>query len=141
MRLSRDEAREIAATAIMLAIGLRLVAGLFQVLDEIDRGWTWSSLLGRMVSPVTATLGLLTIGLVLLLVLSPPGSISMRSNRVATALTATVASLGIAGVFNEFVFSLGTWQQRFGRVSQELLIATLLAGTGWFLLKNFDSER
>ena len=111
------------------------------MLDEIDRGWTWSSLLGRMVSPVTATLGLLCMALVLLLVLSPTGSISMRSNRVATALTATVAILGVAGVFNEFVFSLGTWQQRFGRVSQELLIATLLAGTGWFLLKNFDPER
>ena len=141
MRLSRDEAREIAATALMLSIGLRLLAGVFQVLDEIDRGWTWSSLLGRLVSPVTATLGLLTIALVLLLVLSPSGSISMRSNRVTLALTSTVTMLAVAGVFNEFVFSLGTWQQRLSRVSQELLIATLLAGTGWFLLRNFDSER
>lgn len=125
----------------MLTIVLRLIAGVFQVLDEIDRGWTWSSLLGRMVSPVTATLGVLSIGLALVLILSPAGSISMKSNRVAIALTGTVAVLGVLGVFNEMVFSLGTWQQRFGRVSQELSIATLLAGTGWYLLRNFDSAR
>ena len=141
MRWSRDEAREIAAIALMLSLGLRLLAGVFQVLDEIDRGWTWSSLLGRLVSPVTATLGLLSIGLVLLLVLSPPGSISMLSNRVASILTGTIAALGVAGVFNEFVLSLGTWQQRFGRVSQELLVATLLAGTGYAILRNFDPDR
>ncbi len=141
MSLSRDEAREVAAVALMLTIALRILAGVFQMLDEIDRGWTWSSLLGRMVSPVTATLGVLSIGLALVLVLSPPGSISMTSNRIALVLTGTVMVLGILGVFNEIVFSLGTWQQRLGRVSQELSIATLLAGTGWYLLKNFDSAR
>ena len=141
MAWSRDEVREIAAVALMLSLALRLLAGVFQVFDEIDRGWTWSSLLGRMVSPVTATLGLLSMALVLLLVLSPAGSISMRANRIALPLTATVAVLGVAGVLNEFVFSLGTWQQRFGRVSQELLIATLLAGTGHFILRNFDPDR
>lgn len=141
MSVSRDETREIVAVALMLAIGLRILSGVFQVLDELDRRWTWSSLVGRLVSPITATVGLLCIGLVLLLVLSPAGSISMRSNRIARGLTATVTVLGVLSVFNVFVFRLGTWQQQFGRLSQELLIATLLAGTGWFLLRNFDSGR
>lgn len=141
MSVSRDEVREIGAIALMLAVALRLLAGVFQVLDELDRGWTGSSLLGRLVSPITATIGLLSIGLALLLVLSPPGSISMRSNRVASGLVGVVTVLGVAGVLNEFVFSLGTWQQRFGRVSQEILIATLLSGTAWWILNNFDSGR
>lgn len=125
----------------MLAIGLRLLAGVFQLLDELDRGFTASSLLGRFVSPITATIGLLTIGLALLLVLSPPGSISMRSNRVATALVGFVAALGVLGVLNEFVYTLGTWQQRFARVSQEILIATLLSATAWWILSNFNADR
>ena len=141
MGLSRDEAREIAAVALMLTVGFRLLAGVFQVLDELDRGWTWSSLLGRLVAPMTATLGLLTIALTLLLVLSPSGSISMRANRVALMLTGVVAVLGALGIVNEIVYSLGTWQQRLARISQELAIVTLLGGTAWWLLRNFDPNR
>ena len=125
----------------MIAIALRLLAGVFQVLDEIDRGWTWSSLLGRMVSPVGASAGLLSIALALLLVLSPTGSISMRSNKVAIVLTVIVAVIAAVGVLNEIVFSGGTWQQRLGQVSREPSIAALLAGTAAFLLKNHDPDR
>jgi len=141
MRLSRDEAREVAAIALMLAVGSRLAAGVFQVLDELDRGWTWSSLFGRLVAPMTATVGLLVLALALLLVLSPPGSISMRANRIALSLAGVVAGLGAGAILNEIVFSLGTWQQRLARISQELAIVTLLAGTAFWILRNFDPQR
>lgn len=141
MRLSRDEAREIAAVALMLAVGSRLAAGVFQVLDELDRGWTFSSLFGRLVAPMTATAGLMVIALALLLVLSPPGSISMRSNQIALMLAAIVTVLGAGAILNEIVFSLGTWQQRMSRISQELAIVTVLGGAAYWILRNFDPQR
>ena len=52
MRLSRDEAREIACTALLLAVALRVFSGVLQVVQELERDWTVRSALGRFLAPV-----------------------------------------------------------------------------------------
>ena len=141
MRLSRDEAREIAATALMLVIGLRLLAGVFQMVDELSRSWTWSSLLGRLLAPVGSTLGLFALGLTLVLVLSPSGSISMGANRVATVLVGAVAGLGALSVVNGLVQGGGGIGGRLSFVLLNGSAAAVLGGAAWWILKNFEPER
>ena len=140
MGISRDEAREIAVVAIMLTIGLRLTAGIFQVFDELSRAWTWRSALGRFLAPVGSTLGMLSLALGLLFALSPTGSISMRSTRLAALLTGCVAVLGAVSVVNGLA-GAGTV---YGRIWFSLIngaAAAVLGGASWWILRNLDPAR
>lgn len=140
MGLSRDEAREVAAVALMLTIGLRLLAGIFQVLDEFSRQWTPGSVLGRLLAPIGSTIGILTLALALLITLSPKGSISMRSRTLSVGLSGTISVLGAVSVINGLA-GPGT---AFGRIWFSMIngaAAAVLAGAAWWILRNHDDAR
>jgi hypothetical protein len=141
MSLSRDEAREIAAVALMLTIGLRIAAGVFQLIEEAQRESTWRSLLGRFLAPVGSTLGLLALALALLLVLSPTGSISMRAMRLSTNIVGFIAVLGAVSVVNGLTSGLGDVLNRLWFVLINGFAAAILGGAAWWILRNFDPQR
>lgn len=141
MSLSRDEAREIAAIALMLTMGLRLLAGVVQVIEEAQRDYDWRSLLGRLLAPVGSTLGILSLALALLLVLSPPGSISMRSTRFSTNLVGFIAFLGGVSVINGLTTDSASWSGSLSFVLINGFAAAILAGAAWWILTNFDAQR
>ena len=141
MGLSRDEAREIAAIALLLTMGLRLLAGVFQLVEEAQRSHDWRSLLGRFLAPVGSTLGVLALALALLLVLSPPGSISMRSTRLSTNLVGLIAFLGGVSVVNGLTTESASWSSSLSFVLINGFAAATLAGAAWWILTNFDAGR
>ena len=96
MRISRDEAREIAITAGLLAIALRIGSGLVQGVEEIGRAWTWRSLAGRVFAPISASIGIMALGVGLLAALSPSGSVSPRVYSFTRLATGVVTVLGVA---------------------------------------------
>lgn len=140
MSLSRDEAREIAATALLLTIGLRFLSGALQVADEFDRGWTTGTLIERFVSPIGSTSGLLVLALALLLVLSPTGSISMRANTLALVFALLTIGFGAVSVLSDLVVGATT----VGRLALSLRdggAAFVLGGAAWWILSNFNADR
>lgn len=141
MSLSRDEAREIAAVAIGLTIALRFGAGVFQVIDELSGAWTFRSLLGRFLAPVGATMGILMLGLALLVVLSPVGSMEMRTFKWTKSLGAAVAVFGTISVLNSLVFGQGSIVSRIWFSAINGFAAMLLGAAAWWILANFDSDR
>ena len=92
MRLSRDEAREIAAVALMLAIGFRAFSGLVRWLDDLDSGGGVGTFVSTAFEPVGSTMAILTLGLALLVVLSPAGAISMKVRKPAMITSALVTA-------------------------------------------------
>ena len=100
MRLSRDEAREVAVTALLLAIVFRVLAGVFQAVEELGRENTWRSVLGRFLAPLGSSLGLLAIGVALLVALSPTGSVSGRLSLLTQRVLGVVALFGAVAVLN-----------------------------------------
>ncbi len=142
MSLSRDEAREVAAVAIGLTIVLRWVAGVFQAIDEVGGGqWTVRSLLGRFLAPVGATMGMLTLALALLIVLSPTGSIEKRTFKFAEWLAAACAGFGVVSVLNSLVFGFGGIIGRIWFASLNGFAAVILGAAAWWILTSFDSNR
>ena len=141
MSLSRDEAREVAAVALGLTIVFRLIAGIFQVIDELSAAWTFRSLLGRFLAPVGATMGILMLALALLIVLSPTGSIERRTFSWATRLAATVAILGGVSLLNGITTDVGSFINRIPFTLINGAAAVVLGAAAWWILKNFDSAR
>ncbi len=139
--LSRDEAREVGAVAVGLTIALRLVAGVFQVVEELGAQWTFRSLLGRFLAPVGATMGMLMLALALLIVLSPSGSIERRTFRWATTLAAVVSVLGVLSVLNAITTGFGSVASRIGFTSINGAAALVLGAAAWWILKNFNPDR
>lgn len=140
MGLSRDEAREVAAVALMLTMSLRLLAGVFQVVDELSREWTWQSALGRFLAPVGSTLGILALALALLFVLSPPGSISMRASSFATLLCGVIGLLGAISVING-LSGVGSVAGRIWFTLINGASAAVLGSAAFWILRNFESNR
>jgi len=138
--LSRDEAREIAVVAVILTIVLRLLAGVFQVVDELSRAWTWQSALGRFLAPVGSTMGMLSLALALLLVLSPRGSISMRVRGGAVVLTGFVATLGAISVINGLT-GFGPIAARLWFTMLNGASAAVLGAAACWILLNHDDQR
>ena len=141
MRISRDEAREIAAVALGLAIVVRILAGVVQVLDELDRGWTYRSLLGRLLAPIGSTVGILTLSLVLLIVLSPPGSVSAQLFRGTRTLALVVLGLGCVSVISSLTSGLGSFINRLWFSMINGCAAVILAGAAWWIISRFESDR
>ncbi len=141
MSLSRDEAREVAAVAIGLTIALRWIAGVFQAIDEIGGQWTVRSVLGRFLAPVGATMGMLTLALALLIVLSPTGSIEKRTFTFAEWLAAACAGLGVVSVLNSLVFGFGSAIGRIWFAALNGFAAVILGAAAWWILSNFESRR
>lgn len=141
MGLSRDEAREIAATALMLAIGLRWLSGLVRWFDERRIGADSGTFITTVFEPVGTAMGLLTLGLALLIVLSPNGAISTRVRTAATWTATAVVAGTVVVIINRLIVGgssiLGrVWFTLFDKVP-----ALILAGAALTILRNLDGDR
>lgn len=141
MSLSRDEAREIAATAIILTLLLRIASGLLRVIDELDGAWDTRSLLGRFLAPIGATPGVLALALALLIILSPRGAISSRIHRFAESVVGAVAILGGLALLNSVVWGLNDALNSVASAMANGSAAMVLGAAAWWMLSNFDPER
>lgn len=140
MRFSRDEAREIAIVALLLVAGLRVLSGVVQLVEEMDREHTWQSLAGRLLAPVGSTLGLLVFAAAMIAALSPSGSVSRRVMSSARDGSGVVGVLGVASS----MLGLTTGFSATGRLWFVLIngfAATVLGFTGWWILRNLDPSR
>lgn len=141
MRISRDEAREIAITALLLAVALRIGSGFVQGLEELGRDWSTRSLLGRILAPIGSTIGILTLGVALLAALSPAGSVSLRLFGLARRTAAAVALLGLAAALDSLTEGFTNWTDRLWYSMTNGMTAAVLAGAAWWILTNLDPDR
>ena len=141
MKLSRDEAREVAAIAIGLTIALRVGAGVFQMLEELSGEWSSRSLLSRFLAPVGSTMGILALALALLLVLSPTGSIEQRAFSWARPVAGVVAVLGAVSALNGITSGFGSVMSRIWFAAINGFAALVLGAAAWWILSNFDPDR
>ena len=141
MRLSRDEAREIAAVALMLAIGFRAFSGLVRWLDDLDSGGGVGTFVSTAFEPVGSTMAILTLGLALLVVLSPPGAISMKVRKPATITAALVTAGSVIIILNRLVAGGGSILGRIWFTMLDKFPALILAGAALYILGYHDSKR
>ncbi len=141
MSISRDEAREIAIVGLLATVGLRIGAGVFQLIDELDGQWTVRSLLGRLFAPIGSTVGILTLGAVLLIVLSPSGSVTPGVVRACRRVAALVTLFGVAASFHTLGLSYSDTLAKLWFAMINGLAAATLGGTAWWILRNFDGDR
>ena len=141
MSLSRDEAREIAAYAIGLVIALRIGAGVLQAAEEMGGLWTAQSVFGRFLAPVGSTMGMLSLALALLVVLSPSGSIEAPVFACAKWLAGIVAVLGAASILNTLAFSAGGLANRLWFSAINGSSAAVLGASSWWILVRFNQDR
>ena len=141
MAVSRDEAREIGVMTLLLAVGLRFASGSVQLVEELDREWTVRSAIGRFVSPVGTTMGMLIFGAAFLVVLSPSGSIGGRLKTWTTWVAGVIAALALVSVINSFSLGFSNISSRIWFALLEPAGAALLAATAWWLLRNLDTRR
>lgn len=139
--MSRDEAREIALVAILVAIAVRVSAGVVQMLDEAGGDYTARSLIGRFFSPLGSTVGILTLAAVLLVVLSPSGSVTTGLTRIVRRTAAAVTALGAVATVYTLTLSYNTFIGSLRFVLINAIPVTVLAGAGWWVLRHFDGSR
>lgn len=141
MGISRDEAREIAVVGLLVTVGLRIGAGVLQLIEELDGQWTLRSLIGRFLAPIGSTIGILTLGAILLIVLSPSGSVTPAVVTAGRRAAATVAVLGIAATLHTLTLSYSDLLSRLWFAMVNGLAAATLGSTGYYILRNFDGDR
>lgn len=141
MRLSRDEAREITAIALMLAIGFRAFSGLVRWLDDLNSGGGIGTFISTAFEPVGSTMATLTLGLALLVVLSPPGAISMKVRKPATITALLVTAGSTIIILNRLIAGGGSILGRIWFTMLDKFPALILAGAALFILRNHDPER
>ncbi len=141
MRLSRDEAREIAITAVLLTIGFRLLAGVFQVIEELQHEYTTRSVIGRLLAPIGSTVGMLSLAAAMLVVLSPNGSLSRGIQRATERMVGLVMLMGAASVLNSLTSGFDGLANRLWFTMINGVAALVLSGAGWWILRNFDPDR
>ena len=141
MRLSRDEAREVVAIALMLAIGLRFLSGTFRWLDERRIGADRGTLIATIFEPVGTTMGMLVVGLAALIVLSPKGAVSTRVHTVATWTSLAVMVGGVIVILNRLVAGGGSILGRIWFSLFDKFPAVILAGAAWTILSRLDPDR
>lgn len=141
MSVSRDEAREIAVVGLLIALGLRIGAGLLQTFDELAGPTDTRNVLSRFFAQIGSTVGILTLAAVMLIVLSPRGSITSGVTRLVHRVAAGVTILGLAGAFHTMTLSYNSALGRVWFAMINGLAAATLAGTGWWILRNLDDER
>ena len=141
MRLSRDESREIAAIALMLAVGLRFFSGFVRWLDELDNGGGAGTFVSTLFEPVGSTMATLTLGLALLIVLSPAGAVSDRVRKPATITAALVTAGATIVILNRLVAGGGSVLGRIWFTMLDKFPALILAGAAFVILRNHDSNR
>lgn len=141
MGVSRDEAREIAVIGLLVALGLRVGAGLLQTIDELSGPTNTRNVLSRFFAQIGSTVGILTLAAVMLVVLSPTGSITRGVSDLCRRVAAWVTVLGLAGAFHTLTLSYNSTLGRLWFAMINGLAAATLAGTGWWILRNFDESR
>ncbi|MGI9606518.1 MAG: hypothetical protein ACR2P0_10310 [Acidimicrobiales bacterium] len=147
MRISRDEAREIACTALLLTIGRRIAAGAVQSIQEIDRASTGSTfeqtraVADRFLSHSGSTSGMLALGVSLLVVLSPTGSITPRLVVITERVVAIAAVFGVMSALNALTTAGASTLGKLEFALRNGFAAALLAGAGWWILRNLDPQR
>jgi hypothetical protein len=141
MSISRDEAREVAVLALLVAVGLRVGAGTLQAVDELIGPTNTQSVLTRFFAQIGSTVGILTLGAALLVALSPRGSITRGVNDLCRRVAGAVAAAGLLGAFHTLAFG---YSPTLGKIWFSMingLAAATLAGTGWWILRNLDEDR
>ncbi len=141
MSISRDEAREVAIIGILVALGLRIGAGLLQTVDELSGPTDTRNVFSRFFAQIGSTVGILTLAAVLLVVLSPTGSITKGISMLCRRVAGTVAALGLASAFYTLTLSYNSALGRLWLAMINGLAAATLAGTGWWILRDFDEDR
>lgn len=86
-------------------------------------------------------MGMLTLALALLIVLSPSGSIEKRTFKFAEWLAAACAGLGVVSVLNSLVFGFGSIVGRIWFASLNGFAAVILGAAAWWMLNSFDPNR
>jgi len=141
MRLSRDEAREVAITALLLAVGVRVVAGLLQAGKEWSDGGTPRTILSQGLAPISITVGVLVLLAALLVVLSPRGSVGHGLQGWTAQVSAFVLFLGSVALLNGVIPGPGGILNRLPFALMQGGAAATLAGAAWWILINFDPDR
>lgn len=141
MSISRDEAREIAIIGLLLTAALRAGAGVFKLIEELGGAWTVRSLFSQLFAPIGSTIGMVILGAVLIVVLSPAGSITPAITSITHRAAAAVALMGVAASFNTLALSYSTQIGKIWIAMINGLATTVLAGTGWWIMRNFDQDR
>lgn len=141
MSISRDEAREIAIAAILLTISIRIAAGFLQMADELGGSWTFSSLADRLFAPVGSTIGMLALAAVMIVVLSPTGSITPGVVKAVQWVTAAVALVGVLASMHTITRGNSDLLAGFWFAMINGLAATILGATAWWILRNFNADR
>lgn len=140
-RISRDEAREVAVVALLIVIGLRIGAGVFQVIDDAGEFADARSLTGRLFAPIGSTVGMLALGAVLLIVLSPAGSVTTSVVTATRRMAGAVAVLGIAASFHTLALGYNQLLAKLWFAMINGLAAATLGTAAWWILRNFDGDR
>ena len=141
MSISRDEAREIAIVGILATIVLRVGAGVLQAIDDLGPNSTFRSLAGRLFAPIGSTVGMLALAAVLLVVLSPSGSVTPTVVAATRRAAGFVAVIGIAAAFHTLALGYSELMARLWFAMINGLAAATLGTTAWWILKNFDDGR
>lgn len=141
MSISRDEAREIAIVGLLATVVLRVGAGVLQLIDDIGQHSSFRSLTGRLFAPIGSTVGMLALAAVLLIVLSPSGSVTPAVINASRRVVATVAALGIAASLHTVVLGYSDLLARLWFAMINGLAAATLGTTAWWILRNFDGDR
>ena len=141
MAISRDEAREIAVLLLLATAGLRVGAGVFQAVEELTGAWTVGSVLDRFFAPVGSTFGFATLGAVLLVVLSPNGSVTPGVVTACRRTAAAMALIGAAAAIHTIVFGFAEPLTRIWFAMVNGLAAAVLAGGAYWIIRNFEPER
>lgn len=141
MGVSRDEARELAVIGLLTALALRIGVGVLQAIDELTGPSSARLVTGRFLSQFGSTVGLLTLGAVLLVVLSPRGSVTPGLRELVRRVSGVVTALGLLAAFHTLSFGFSDGLSRLWFAMMNGLTAATLAGTGWWIIKNFDEDR
>jgi hypothetical protein len=139
--ISRDEAREIAILGLLATAAIRAGAGVVKLIEELGGAWTVRSLLSQLFAPIGSTIGMLILAAVLIAVLSPTGSITPAVVGLTRRAAAGVAILGAAAAFNTLALSYSTTLGKIWIAMINGLATTVLAGTAWWIIRNFDDQR
>lgn len=141
MSVSRDEARELAIIGALVALTLRVAAGVVQAIEEARGNFTLDTLAGRFFAPVGSTIGILALGAVMVVVLSPTGSVTPGLVTLTRRAAGVVMVLGLAATFHTLAFGS---PNLLGSIWIALIngaAAATLGGTAWWILRHFDPDR
>ncbi len=139
--VSRDEAREVTIMALLITLALRIGAGVLQAVDELIGPTETRELLVRLFAQIGSTVGILTLSSVLIVVLSPRGSVSTATADLVRRVAATVTVLGLLGALHTLTLPFTPLLGRIWLSMINGLAAATLAGAGWWILRNFDEQR